>query len=382
MKKRKIMITTGTRADYGLLRPLLTQIKDSKKLQLCLVVTGMHLSKQYGLTINEIRNDGFSVAATIPFLPKDDSLFQMTQTLGDGITRFAKIMKKIKPQINIVLGDRDEMLASAIAASHMNIPNAHIHGGDKSGGIDEYNRHAITKISNIHFAASIKSKNRIIQMGESSNRVFLTGSTAIDEIRTNRISTKNELERKYELKLLGNEIILLYHSVTTEVEFANRYIKNILNAVNQFNRLTIAIAPNSDAGGKKIFEQLQNNSKINSHFRVYRTLPREDYLALLKYCGILIGNSSSGIIEGNYFNIPVVNIGIRQKGREESEHVMNVKNITKETVHRAIVRALKVQNSKNANRKTYGDGTASKKIIRVLEQIPLDKKLIQKQIMF
>jgi len=382
MKKRMIMVTTGTRADYGLLRPLLQRIRDSEKLNLCLIVTGMHLSKNYGLTVNEIKKDGFVVSATIPFLPKSDSLFDATGTLGEGITRFAKIINRFQPDINLILGDRDEMLASALAASHMNIPNAHIHGGDKSGGIDEYNRHAITKISNIHFAASKKSKMRIIRMGEDPKRVFFTGSTAIDEIKAGKISTKAKIKRKYDLDLHGDEIILLYHSVTTQLEHTSKYIKNILFAVNQFNNMVIAIAPNSDPGGRKIFEQLKNNTKNNFHFRLFHTFPREDYLALLKYCGILVGNSSSGIIEGSYFNIPIVNIGIRQQNREESELTINVQNITKRTIQRAIIQALRSMSSKKLNNNTYGNGTASKKIIRVLEQIPLDKKLIQKQITF
>lgn len=156
--KRKIFVTTGTRAEYGLLYPILKQILKSKKLELILIVTGSHLSKKHGYTINEIKKDKIPIHAKIPMIPKDDTNYSMAITLGEGIIRLSKIFKKFNPDINLILGDRDEMLASALVASHLNIPNAHIHGGDISGGIDEYNRHAITKISNIHFAATKKVK--------------------------------------------------------------------------------------------------------------------------------------------------------------------------------------------------------------------------------
>ncbi len=196
MTKRKITITTGTRAEYGILRPILNEITQRKKLQLILIVTGTHLSKRHGMTINEIKKDKFKIYQTFKFLPNDDTGFSAAKSLGDGVVQFAKIFKKVKPDINLILGDRDEMFASAIAAYHMNIPNAHIHGGDVSGSIDEYSRHAITKISNIHFAATEKSKRRIIKMGENPKFVYLTGSTSIDELRNNKILSKSQFEKK------------------------------------------------------------------------------------------------------------------------------------------------------------------------------------------
>ncbi len=200
--KRKIAITTGTRAEYGIIRPVLETISKSKRLDPFIIVTGMHLSKKYGNTINEIKRDGFRIYSSFDMLPKDDSNYSMSKALGEGIVSFTKIFYKLKPDINLILGDRDEMLASALAAYHLNIPNAHIHGGDKSqGGIDEYNRHAITKISNIHFAATLKSKERILKMGENPKFVFHTGSTSIDEIMKKQITPKKSLEKKYGIKL-------------------------------------------------------------------------------------------------------------------------------------------------------------------------------------
>ena len=278
MMKRKITITTGTRADYGYIKPILKEILRNKKLEFYFIVAGMHLSKKHGLTINEIKKDGFKIKAKIDMMPKDDSTFAMSQVLAKGIISFSKIFLKIRPDINLILGDRDEMLASALAASHMNIPNAHIHGGDISGGIDEYNRHAITKISNIHFAATKKSKERIIKMGENPKFVFLSGSPSVDEVLKHKITSKKNLEKKYHVHFTGEEIILLQHPVTTQTESSEKQILYTLKAILKLKKITICIAPNSDAGQKKIFEQLETFSKKYENIKMYTTIPRKDFL--------------------------------------------------------------------------------------------------------
>ena len=209
MSKRKITITTGTRAEYGLLRPVLEEILKKKNLELFLIVTGTHLSKKHGMTIHEIKNDGFKIFQKIQFLPKKNTNLDITKSLGEGIINFGKIFGKIKPDINVILGDRPEVFASAISAYMMNIPNAHIHGGDISGNIDEYTRHAITKISNIHFPATQKSKNRIVKMGENPKFVFKVGSSSIDDIKLGKISASHSFEKKYRINLQQKFIVLL-----------------------------------------------------------------------------------------------------------------------------------------------------------------------------
>ena len=185
MKKKKILVTTGTRAEYGILRHLLREFENNSKIELILVVTGSHLSKKYGYTINEIKRDGFKINAKVKMIPNILDKKNLTKEIGNGIIQFTKIFSKFEPDMNIIFGDRDEMFASAIAASHMNIINVHIAGGDKSGGIDEYNRHAITKLSNIHFTNTKTSKKRIIKMGENPKFIFNTGSLAMDKILMN-----------------------------------------------------------------------------------------------------------------------------------------------------------------------------------------------------
>ena len=382
-KKRKICVTTGTRAEYGLLKPILNEISKSKKLDLYLIVTGMHLSKKHGYTISEIINDGFSVYSKIEMIPKGNSSYFMANSLGKGVIEFSQIFKKLKPDINLILGDRDEAFASALAASHMNIPNAHIHGGDKTmAGIDEYIRHAITKISNLHFAATKKSQQRIIKLGENPKYVYFTGSPGIDEIKNNNITSKIQLEKKYNMKITGDEIILLQHPVTTQIESSKKQIDNTLNAIKKLKKPTICISPNSDAGNFEIFQALQKASSDFSFIRLFQNMPRNDFLGLLSNCSVLVGNSSSGIIEASYFKIPVVNIGIRQKNREKGNNVIDVKD-NSVLIYNAIKKLFNPK-SKHIGKLSsiYGSGNTSKKIIKILETIPLNDKLIQKQIMY
>ena len=324
--KRKICVTTGTRAEYGLLRPILNEIKKSPNLELILIVTGMHLSKKHGNTIDFIKKDGFKIDAIIGLSHFRDKNVDISTALGEYIINFSKIFQKFQPDINFIIGDRDEMLASAIAASHMNIINAHLAGGDKSGGIDEYNRHAITKLSNIHFANTVNSKKRIIKMGEDPKYVFLTGSPVIDDIFAKKITEKPALEKKIGKKITGNEILLIQHPVTTQPKQAEKQIASTLNAIVSLKIPTFAIRPNLDSEYKKIFKKLQTFSKKYKFIEVHSSFPRSDFLGLLKNCGILIGNSSSGIIEASCFSIPVINIGIRQKGRDGDKKVIEVNN--------------------------------------------------------
>ena len=380
--KQKISITTGARSEYGILRELLKEISESKKLELYLLVTGMHLSKKFGYTIDEIKKDKIPIHAKIKMIPSGNTPYDMSVSLGKGIVGFSKIFKKIKPDLNVVLGDRDEALASALAASHMNIPNAHIHGGEISQGIDEYNRHAITKISNIHFAATKKSKERIIKMGENRKNVILTGSPSIDEIKMSKISSKQELEKKYAVDLGKPLFLLIQHPVTTEFEKSHSQIKTTLDALLKLKNQTIAIMPNSDAGNEQIIKQLKIFSKKNNFLKIFPNLSRIDYLGFLKYCSALVGNSSSGLIECSYFHTPAINIGIRQLGREKDTNVIDVPNFSKPLIVNALKKSLKKKNIKIKNSSIYGTGNASKKIVQHLENLQINSNFIKKKLIY
>ncbi len=382
--KRKITVITGSRAEYGMLRSVLREITCNEHLKLYLIVSGMHLSKKNGLTINEIKKDGFKIHSIVDMLPKGNSPYDMANSLGLGVQKFSEIFRKIKPDINVILGDRDEVLASALAASHMNIPNAHIHGGDRSrAGIDEYNRHAITKISNIHFAATKNSKDRIIKMGENSKFVYFTGSPAIDEVTHHEITKKEILEKQFKINFFDDEIILLYHPITNDIQQTKKEITAILNAIVKIKKPTIIIAPNSDAGSLFVLQNIQKYVKKFSFIKLFKNIPRQDFLGLLTYSGALVGNSSSGMIEASYFDILVVNVGYRQKDREHGKNVIDIRTVTTNSVYHGIVKALKMK--KNYNIKSdnlYGNGNASKKIAKILEKITLNKELIKKQISY
>lgn len=380
LKQRKITVTTGTRADYGILRPVLSKIQKNHSLKLFLIVTGMHLSEKHGKTINEIKDDGFTIANSFNMIPKQDSKFDNLKQLGNSIISFSKIFHKIKPDINLVFGDRDEMLASTIAAYHLNIVNAHIHGGDRSqGGIDEYNRHAITKMSNIHFAASQKSKKRIIKMGENPKYVYFTGSPSIDELLSKRITNKNELSKKYNFSCSEKNIILLQHPVTTQIEESKQQIQITLSAVKKLKTNTIAIGPNSDPGSSCIFKELQKASKSSDFINFYKNVPRNDFLGFLKYGDVLLGNSSSGMIEASHFGIPVVNVGIRQKGRERGNNVVDVEHSSNK-IYQITKSCLETNHNYRKSGKVFGNGTASQKIVKYLITTRLTNDILEKQI--
>ena len=381
MKKKKILVTTGTRAEYGILRPLLRELENNSKIELILVVTGSHLSKKYGYTINEIKKDGFKINAKVKIIPKTLDKKNLTKEIGNGIIQFTKIFSKFEPDINIVFDDRDEMFASAVAAAHMNIINAHIAGGDKSGGIDEYNRHAITKLSNIHFTNTKRSKERIIKMGENPKFIFNTGSLAMDEIKKN-ISTKIDIEKRLKMKITGNEIILIQHPVTTQLQMVEKQIDIMLNSIKNLKKPTIIISPNSDAKSNLIQQKVEEFRKKYDFVNYYLNLPRNDFLGLLKYCGILVGNSSSGIAEASYFSIPVINIGIRQFGRERGKKIIEIEDFNCKEIEKNIRNSLKKKNEHKLIKNTvYGDGNAAKRIVKILEK-PIPKNIIQKYISY
>jgi len=242
---------------------------------------------------------------------------------------------------------------------------------------------ADANISNIHFAATKKSYERIIKMGEAKKNIFYVGSPGIDEIKQNKISNLKTLQEKYDLEFVGNEILLLQHPVTTQTENTKKEILEILKAIKKLKMKTIAIAPNSDAGNNEIFLEYTKFAGKNEFFRVFESVPRSDYLGFLKYFGVLVGNSSSGIIEASYFKIPVVNLGIRQKGREKGKNVIDIEYPNSELIKKSIIKALKMKKTfLKTQEKLYGEGNSSKKIAEILEKIKLDKKLIQKQITY
>lgn len=384
-KKRKICVVTGSRAEYGQLKPVMKAIAKDPNLELAIVAAGMHFSSAFGLTFREIVKDGFKIDAKVRMTPFTDTAEAMAVSVGKGTIGMAKAFNKIKPDIVLILGDRVEALAAAVAAAYSNISLAHISGGDKTkAGLDESARHAITKVANIHFPVTEISAQRIIKMGENPKKVFVSGAPGLDAILSAKFLSSVKIKERYGLDLSRPFLLIAQHPVTTEVGNAAFQITKTLEAVKRFNHQTIIIYPNSDAGGRSIAEVIRNYCERFNFMRAYRSVPHEDYLSLMKEADVLIGNSSSGITEAPSFHLPVVNIGCRQDGRERSVNVIDVPH-SEFAIYKAIQRAFedkKFIKKVKACKNPYGDGKSAILIANVLSKVKIDKKLLQKYITY
>lgn len=380
--KRKIVYITGTRADYGLMRSVLYQIHNHEALSLDIIVTGMHLMDEFGATVNEIKKDGFNYH-TVDVRYDDDTKDSMALFIGGFIQRLTPLIRTINPDFILLLGDRGEMLAGAVVGAYLSIPVAHIHGGEVTSTVDDLARHAITKLSQIHFPATKESAERIIKMGEDPSRVFVVGAPGLDQMLHESLLDPEKLGEKYGLNFSGEVLLVVQHAVTLEVNQAAEQIRETLEAVSLFQDQTLVIYPNADAGGRAMIEVIKEYEHL-PFIRTYKSIPHTDYLSLLRYSSILVGNSSSGIIEAPSFGIPVVNIGSRQKGRQRGSNVIDV-GYTRQEISDAITIGLNDEKFRElAKRKCnpYGDGTSGEKITRVLHSLPVDNELLQKRVTY
>lgn len=374
MKKRKILFITERRADYSRLKPIMKAVQKSKKLELLLLVTGTHLLKNFGNTVKIIKADGFKIDAALPIFTKKDTDdgVSMTMALGRAFMGMARIFNKLKPDIIFCGFDLGAHFAAAVTAMHLNIIVAHIQGGEVSGTIDETIRHACTKFSHIHFAATKKSMDRIIKLGENPKYVFNVGSPSLDTIKNIKYLSKELICKKYGLNPNKKLLIFLQHPVTSEINYVVQQIKTSIDAikavVKKYDVEALAIYSNNDAGGKRIIRNLKESGiKVAPHV-IY-----EDFLRLLNVANVLVGNSSTGIHEAPSFGLPTVNIGTRQQLRERGINVIDVAN-DKKAIIGAIKKALfdkllitKIKSGKNP----YDNGDTAKKVTKILEQIKL-----------
>ena len=379
--RRKVAVVTGTRAEYGILYPVLKAIERHTKLQLLLIATGMHLSHEFGYTVRELERDGFHINAKVDMLLCNDTLSAMSKSIGIGIIGLAQTWEQVEPDVIVVLGDRVEPLAAAISGSYMNIPVAHIHGGDTGrGGLDESARHAITKFAHIHFPATKKSAERIIGMGEDRWRVHIVGSPALDTILNEPLLSPKTVAKKLGLDLSQPIILVVQHPVTTQVEEAPEQIRQTLEAIVEFQYPTIVIYPNSDAGGRRMIETIKQYEGY-SFIRTFKSLPRREYLSLMKAASVMVGNSSSGIIDAPSFGLPVVNVGIRQQGRERARNVIDVAHKESDIAQalRGALSDMKFLSEVKKCENPYGDGGAGPRIAEALSRIRVTPRLLQKK---
>lgn len=382
MRRRKILYITGTRADYGLMKPVLRAIEKHSKLELKIVVTGMHLMDEFGMTINEIKKDEFKIHEIDATYEKDNKE-SMANFIGKFTQLLTKKVKDINPDIILLLGDRGEMLAGAIVGAYLTIPVAHIHGGDITSTIDEPVRHAITKFVHIHFPATKESANRIIKMGEEPWRVHAVGSPAIDSILYEKTIPPEDIGKKFNLDLKTPIILHVQHPTTINAENAPDEIRETLEAIVELKHQTILIYPNADAGGRRMIKVIKEYEDY-PFIKTFESIPHKEYLSLMKIASVMVGNSSSGIIEAPSFGLPVVNIGIRQRGRQRGDNVINVGYNRKKIkiVIENTIRDEKFLEKVKKCKNPYGDGKTSERIVKILSEIELTPKLLQKRIIY
>lgn len=373
-QKRKILFVTERRADYSRLKPIMRLVQKSPKLELQLVVTGVHLLKAFGETKKVLQKDGFQIAASLPVFKttdKDDGA-AMVRAFGQFVLKLTDAVEKLKPDVIFSGFDLGAHLAVAIVGMHLNIPVAHIQGGERSGTIDEVLRHALTKFAHMHFAATKESAQRIIKLGEDPKYVYLVGSPSLDTIKHISYPSKKTILAKYGINPAKPLIVFLQHPVTTEVSNVEAHIMESILATQDVAQAqgaeVLAVYSNNDAGGKRIVSRLKR-----SGFTVFPHIPYEDFLRILNVADVLVGNSSTGIHEAPTFGLPTVNVGTRQQFRERGVNVIDVPN-KRDAIRKAIVKSMtnkafiaKVKRGRNP----YDQGDTAKKVVRILETIPL-----------
>ena len=323
---KKICVITGSRAEYGLLSRVMRFIKEDADLQLQIITTNMHLSIEHGETYKEIEADGFVIDKKIPILSSSDTTNATAKSVGTGMIGFADAYQELQPDMLMVLGDRYEILAAVSTALFYKIPVIHLHGGEiTEGAYDDAIRHAITKMSHLHFTSTEEYRRRVIQMGENPATVYYVGALGCDNIRQIPLMGKEELEKSLNFSVDRKTILITFHPVTMETNTAETQFKELLSAIDQFNDLRVIFTmPNSDTDGQIIMELIKKYVARNSEKAIWFTsLGVRRYLSTLQYIGAVVGNSSSGIIEVPSFHIPTLNIGDRQKGRIAAKSVVN-----------------------------------------------------------
>jgi UDP-N-acetylglucosamine 2-epimerase (non-hydrolysing)/GDP/UDP-N,N'-diacetylbacillosamine 2-epimerase (hydrolysing) len=380
---RKICVVTGTRADYGLLYWLLKEIKNEPALELQIIATGMHLSPEFGSTYKIVEEDGFIIDAKVEMLLSSDTPVGITKSIGLATIGFADALDRLRPDIIVLLGDRFEILAAAQAALAARIPVAHIHGGESTEGvIDEAIRHSVTKMSHLHFVAAEPYKKRVVQLGEEPERVFNFGTPGLDNIKRLKLLSKRGFEKTINFKLGKLNFLITYHPASLHTEKDNeKAVKELFKALDNFpDARAIFTKPNSDSGGKIISQIIDDRvAKQPERFVSFVSLGQLKYLSAMQNVDLVIGNSSSGLIEAPALKKPTVNIGIRQQGRLKASSVIdcteNSEAITA-TIKKALSKDFQVRLTKIIS--PYGTGNASHEIKEVLKTTPLENIIFKK----
>jgi len=377
MKKKTIAVLTATRAEYGLLRPLIGRICADKDLELALLVSGTHLSAEFGNTFQEILDDGFPIAVKIPILEEEDTAAAVSKTMANALERFGRYFEEHRADILIVLGDRYETIAVCLAAMNARIPIAHIHGGEiTEGAVDDAIRHAITKLSYLHFPATQEYARRIMQMGEAPDRVFTVGALGVENIKKVSLLSKEELEAALAFSLEKPYAVVTYHPVTLEDNDPGSQFQELLHALDGFDMNYLITKANADRDGRVINQMIDQYAGMHENVYAAASLGMRRYLSTVKYCTMVIGNSSSGIIEAPSFQVPTVDIGDRQRGRTAAESVIHCGTST-EVIRRAMEKAVDMKRrlDKEPVHNPYETEGTSEKIMTVCKDFLLQDRI-------
>lgn len=370
---KKVCVLTATRAEYGLLKNIIVELKNVNNIEVKVVVTGMHLSPEFGYTYKEIEQDGIEIDKKIEILLSSDSFSAVSKTMGLALIQFADYFEENKFDMLLVLGDRYETLAVCIAAVNQQIPIAHLYGGEITEGVmDESIRHAITKLSYLHFTSTQEYRKRVIQLGEEPDRVYCVGAMGIENILSQELMSLNELEENLHFSLGNRYAVVTFHPVTLENESVETQIKELIKAIDRIDDMHFIITKaNADAKGRIINKLLDTYAMKNKEkVLLIESLGVKRYLSALYYSSMVIGNSSSGLVEAPTFHIPTVNIGNRQKGRLKAESVINCEPQC-DSIFNAIQLAMtdKMKNLIMKSMNPYGDGHTSEKIVEKIKEV-------------
>lgn len=372
---RKICIITGTRAEYGLLRWVMQGIKGDNELTLQIIVTGMHLSPEFGLTYKAIEQDGFLIDRKVEMLTSSDTSVGIAKSMGLGLIGFADALHELQPDLIVVLGDRFEIFSAVSAALVARIPVAHLHGGEiTEGAFDEALRHSISKMSHLHFVATEAYRQRVIQMGEQPDRVFLVGGLGIDNIKRLKLLDRAALEASLNFKLGVKNLLITFHPVTLEKATAEKQMEALLDALAELKDTQLIFTlPNADTGGRALIKIVQNFVVERRNARAYDSLGQLRYLSCIAQVDGVVGNSSSGLAEVPSFKKGTINIGDRQRGRLQADSVINCEP-TRESITKALQQLYSAdfQSSLTKVINPYGEGGASAKVVNTLKHYPLE----------
>ncbi len=378
---RKIMLVTGSRGEWGYIRPILQLIDSHRDLDYLIVATNMHLLLEFGSTYKEIENDGFHVDEKIYMALDGYTTGTMTKSLGVFMMSMADLLDRHRPDFILLAGDRGEQLVSAIAGAHAYIPVAHIQAGEVSGNIDGLSRHAIARFTHIHFAANRDAADRLRKTGEQAFRIFQVGAPQLDDFLSGAFESRDEVMRRFQLDPDKPVVLMAQHPVTEQMQEAGRQMQLTLEALSDLRAQTVLVYPNNDAGSSLLRSQI--DSFRGPWLRVERSVPRSYYAGLMRVADVMVGNSSSGLLEAPSFELPAVNIGRRQEGRVQGRNVINCAH-NKDDILASLKKAMSPEFKAGLEwmENPYGDGHASQRIVDTLADIEIDERLIYKALTY